>query len=161
METKKSISELIEKVGDEKNVILVTDGMEDQHQKMLDVVSSNSKLLKDQIAIVGCGAMSEVLVREVMALQTNKQIVVAVSNINEFPLTSTRPRGKSLEEIAQENVHEMIMKISPMEHFPDMDSVLAESKKEYGVSKNKVLPIKNTNPKGFVGRKITLRGKHR
>lgn len=161
MEAKKSISELIEEQGDKQVIILVTDGMEDQHQKMLDVVSANSKLLKDKIAIVGCGAMSDVLVREVMALQTNKQIVVAVSNINDFPLTSTRPKEKSFDEMLRDDLNEMVMKITPMEHFPDMDSVLAESKKEYGVSKNKVLPIKNTNPKGFVGRKMTLRGKHR
>ena len=161
METKKSISELIEEVGDKKNIILVTDDAMEHRGILIDKVVENSKILKDQIAIVGCGAMSDILVREVMALQTNKQVIVAVSNINESPLTSTRPRGKTLEEKMQEDVHEMIMNISLTERFPDMDSVLAESKKEYGVSKNKVLPIKNTNPKGFVGRKMTLRGKHR
>lgn len=165
MENKRPISELIEEQEGKQIIILVCDGMEDRHNEMIDKVANSSKVIKDSIGIIGCGAMSEVLVQEVMRLQTNKQIVLAVTNINDFPLVSSKPQAKSFDEIMRDQMNENLERLlqTPLSlNYPEFDEVaMTQSKKEYGVSKNKPLPIKNISPKGFVGRKVTLRGKHR
>lgn len=155
MDTEKSISDLIGIAAKEHQVIILIGSKSSEEAQRVLVSKAQQILSAEKFEVINVAhlPMNEIMSHAQLIMGLDGRGVVIIDDSVEAKEENLM---RNLMALRQEPI---TLKITALPH-EDLSEVLLVEKKNYGVSKTK----KSFSPpkhKGFVGKKFTLRGRHR